>query len=91
VADPNLLQNCRTEQRELRKRLRSAARLLIALGGELPDPGELGDPAETAQRRRLLLRYLPAARDRRAEYERLLTGQASFRRQLDRVDESTGS
>ena len=67
------------DQRELQRRLKSVASLLIALGAELPDPAGLTDPAEVAQMRRLLLRYIGPAQDRLADYERLLTGQSRLR------------
>ena len=51
------------QQRELRQRIKSVASLVIALGAELPDPAELNDPAQAAQMRRLLLRYLAPAQD----------------------------
>jgi hypothetical protein len=69
----------REQQRELRQRIKSVASLLIALGAELPDPAELSDPAEAAQIRRLLLRYLPTAQARLAELECRLTGQPRLR------------
>jgi hypothetical protein len=69
----------RADQQELQRRLKSVASLLIALGAELPDPGELADPARAAEMRRLLLRYLPAAQARLAELESKLTGQPRLR------------
>jgi hypothetical protein len=86
MADPTLAKTdeqteppARADQRELRRRLNSVASSLIALGMELPDPGELGNEAEAAQMRRLLLRYLGPAQDRLADYEKLLTGQPRLR------------
>jgi hypothetical protein len=86
MADPTLAKTdeqteppVRADQRELRRRLKSVASSLIALGMELPDPGELGNEVEAAQMRGLLLRYLGPAQDRLADYEKLLTGQPRLR------------
>jgi hypothetical protein len=83
VADPILAKTSCAEraeqQRELRQRIKSVASLLIALRSELPDPSDLADPAQAAQMRRLLLRYIGPAQDRLADYERLLTGQSRLK------------
>jgi hypothetical protein len=77
VADPILAKTGCAEQpkqqreRELRQRIKSVASLLIALGSELPDTSELADPAQAAEMRRLLLRYLPGAQARLAGQPRL--------------------
>jgi hypothetical protein len=82
MADPTLPTTeptVRGDQRELQRRLKSVASLLIALDAELPDPAGLTNPAEAAQMRRLLLRYIGPAQDRLADYERQLTGQSRLR------------
>jgi hypothetical protein len=81
VAEPTILENPSRadQQRELRRQLKSAASLLIALGTEFPDPTELANSAEAAQMRRLLLRYLPTAQARLADLESKLTGQPRLR------------
>jgi hypothetical protein len=64
---------------DLRHQLNDVVTTLIGLAIELPDPAALAYPAEAAQMRRRLLRYLGPAQDRLADYERLLTGQSRLR------------